>query len=702
MIAVIAPLGYGKTTLLAQWAERSGRPVAWVSIDRGDNDLSVLLTYVATALDRVEPLDPDMLRSISTPRPGYTTGLIPRLASELASMSKPVSIILDHLEALDNQQALDAVAELSLHLTSGSQIAIASRTSPALPIALQRARGQLEEVGVGDLAMDGREATGLLEGAGVQLPTSDIDELIHRTEGWPVGLYLAALALRAGGDQPKLGLAFTGDDRFMTDYVRSELVSRLAPDEVEFLTRTAILERISGPLCDAVLDRSGSSAMLESLEGRNLLVIPLDRRREWYRYHHLLRDVLLAELARREPELVVELHTRAASWLEANGQPELAVDHAQAAGDHDRVAELVLGLIQPVWASGRGDTVRRWMEWFDEEGLVENYPAVAVHGALIFALLGQPGESERWAASAERAPTSGTVADGSTMASYLAYLRANLCRDGVSAMRRDAQLAWEGLSPASPYRSSMLYVEALSYVLENDAKRAAPLLARTFDVAIEAGALPVAAMVLVERCVAAAESDDPLDVEQLTARAISIVQDGRFDDYWTSAIVYAWASREAIQRGDVARSRDYIARAARLRPLLTYALPVVSARALLEMTRAYVALGDRDGARATLKQLNDIFQQRPDLGILPGQADDLRKRVDTITFGNSGASSLTTAELRLLPLLATHLSFREIGERLYISRHTVKTEAISVYRKLGASSRSEALEKVRDLGLLGS
>jgi LuxR family maltose regulon positive regulatory protein len=216
-------------------------------------------------------------------------------------------------------------------------------------------------------------------------------------------------------------------------------------------------------------------------------VLPLDRRREWYRYHHLLRDLLRSELQRQEPGLVADLHFRAAAWFEANSMPEQAIDHAQAAGDYDRVARLILQLQQPVWASGRVETVLRWMEWLGDVTSAEHYGAIAVHGSLIFALLGQPSEAERWAAAAERASPAGILPDGSTMEATLAYLRAILCRKGTGEMRRDAQLAWEGLSPASPYRATMLYTEGVSFLLEGDPTRAGPILARAFDLATAYG-----------------------------------------------------------------------------------------------------------------------------------------------------------------------------------------------------------------------
>jgi LuxR family maltose regulon positive regulatory protein len=399
--------------------------------------------------------------------------------------------------------------------------------------------------------------------------------------------------------------------------------------------------------------------------------------------------------------MVPRLHLGAAAWYEANGLPELAIDHAQAAGDTDQVARLVHDVMQPVWASGRVDTVLRWMEWFEDQRLIERYPAVTVHGALIFALHGRPAKAERWAAAAERAPPAGRLPDGSTMESYLAYLRAILCRDGVQEMRRDAQLAWDGLSPLSPYRSAMLYTEGLSYLLEGGPDRADPILAHAFDTATDVGALPLAAIILAQRCIVAVGRDDWPAAESFADRALAMVQDGEFDHYWTSALVYAWAARAAIHRGDPAAAREHVVRAARLRPLLTYALPVVSVQTLLELARAYLALADPDGARAVLRQVSDILQQRPDLGVLPEEADELRAKVETIGRQGVGGSSLTTAELRILPLLATHLTFREIAERLYLSPYTVKTQALSVYRKFGVSSRSAAIERAHGVGVLG-
>jgi len=341
-----------------------------------------------------------------------------------------------------------------------------------------------------------------------------------------------------------------------------------------------------------------------------------------------------------------------------------------------------------------------WMEWLEGRGGLEHYGGVAAHAALIFALLGRPGEAERWAAAAEGDPATGTLPDGNTMEATLAYMQALLCRRGVAQMRCDAQLALAGFSPVSPYRATMLHTEGVSHLLEGDLDRADPLLVRAFDVATSAGAVPFLPVVLAERGIVAIASNEWDAAEAFAEQALAIVRDDSLDRYWTSALVYAFVARCALHRGDLHRAREHVARAARLRPLLSCALPVVSAQALLELARCYISLGDIGGARAVLRQAQDIFGQRPGLGDLPRQAVELRATLNNNPAAVQGASSLTTAELRLLPLLPTHLTLGEIGERLHVTRNTVKTQAIAIYRKFGVSSRREAVSRMHELGLL--
>jgi LuxR family transcriptional regulator, maltose regulon positive regulatory protein len=700
VVCVVAPAGYGKTTLLAQWAQRTARRVAWVSVDERDNDPAVLLTYLAVALDRVEPIDPRVVRGMAGPGASIVGG-VHRLAAAMAAMTQPVALVLDHVELLGNQQSLDAVAELAAQLPAGAQLLVASRARPPLPVAVLRVQGRVLELGAEELAMDHQEARAVLEGVGVGLDDAEVEELLARTEGWPVGLYVAALAHKAGGPRAHAWAGLTGDDRFMADYLWSELLGQLPPERVAFLTRTAVLERMSGPLCDAVLETTGSGDVLAWLEEANLLLVPLDRRRRWYRYHHLFQELLSAELHRREPELVPKLHARAASWCEANGLPETAIDHAQAAGDTDRVARLVWRLALPAYGAGRVDSTRRWFGWFEAQGLLGRHPEVAVLGAWLQALVGEPAAAERWADAAEQGPVAGTLPDGSTVQSYRALLRALLCRHGIDRMRADTQAAMDELSPGSQWRPTAQLLEGIGHLLAGQAARADPILADAAEVATAAGALPAAAIALAERSLVAMDHQDWNQGATLAEQAQGVVRAGDLDGYVASALVHAVATRVAVHQGDLPRAQSQLARATRLRPLLTYALPYFAVQTLLELGRACLALDDAAGARVVLRQARDILRRRPDLGILSTQVDELWSKLDSSRGEAVGVASLTAAELRLLPLLATHLSFVEIGERLYLSRHTVKSHAVSVYRKLGVSSRGQAVQRAQQLGLGG-
>ena len=246
--------GWGKTTLLAQWASRSQRPFAWVSVDEKDNDPIVLLTYVAAALDRVSPLDPSVFEALASPGVSVEATVVPRLGAALATIDQPVVLVLDDLHLLDNPACLDAIAALTRHVPEGSQLALSARGGPALPLGALRAQGLALEIGPDDLRMDEAEARQLLSAAGVDLPDEEIAELTEHTEGWSAGLYLAALSIRARGVKAKGAATFSGSDRLVSDYLRSELLAHLSPDDFRFLTRTAVLERMSGPLCDAVLE----------------------------------------------------------------------------------------------------------------------------------------------------------------------------------------------------------------------------------------------------------------------------------------------------------------------------------------------------------------------------------------------------------------------------------------------------------------
>ena len=388
---MVAPAGYGKTTLLSQWAERNGQAFAWVSVDEADNDPKVLLSYVAAALDAVEPIDERVFDALASPASSVPGSVVPRLGSAFSSMTSPVVLVLDDVHVLRNSECRSALSVLADHVPGGSQLAFAGRAQPPLRVARLRAEGKILEIGPDDLSLTRDEASSLLRNAGLALAEDDVAELHERTEGWPAGLYLAALYLREGGPLASAAVSFGGDDRLVSDYLESEFLSRISRQQRAFLTRTAVLERMCGPLCEAVLDVAGSAAVLADLAGSNVLLVPLDRRGEWYRYHHLFRDMLLAELQRLEPALMPVLRRRAAGWCLDNGMPEAALEYCMAAGDVDGAARLVGQLAVPAYRQGRVTTIQRWFGWLEDRGGIEETPDDRGAGLVLFRADGQAG-----------------------------------------------------------------------------------------------------------------------------------------------------------------------------------------------------------------------------------------------------------------------------------------------------------------------
>jgi LuxR family maltose regulon positive regulatory protein len=627
--------------------------------------------------------------------------VVPRLGAALATSARGVVLVLDDLHVLRDRHGLDAIAALGRHLPEGSHLVLSARGDPALPLAALRARGLALEIGPDELRMDAGEGGRLLGAAGVDLPDVEVAELIEHTEGWSAGLYLAALAIRARGASAKGTATFAGSDRLVADYLRSELLAHLSPDEIRFLTRTAVLERMSGPLCDAVLESSGSAAVLELLERSNLFLVPLDRNRQWYRYHHLFQELLRAELERAEPDLVPRLLGRAVDWCVENGHLETAIGYAQEAGNVDRVAWLLERCIQPAHQSGRVATAERWLEWLERHGALEQYPAVAVLGGLIAAIQGRPGEAERRVDAAERGNYEGALADGSgSIESWLALLRALLCRRGVVRMRADAERAVQTLARESRFRPTSMVLLGISSWLAGEGDQADDLFADAAREGFELGAQLAAWTALGQRAVVAIEREAWIEAAAFSDQAVVLVRRSRMEGYPVSTFVYAVAARVALHREDTPGAREFLARAQRLRPRLTYAIPYLAVQTRLELARAYLALADAGGAWTMLREIDPLLRRQPDLGRLGAEAEELRASLKTMRADAPGASTLTTAELRLLPYLATHLSFREIGERLYLSRHTVKSQAMATYRKLNVTSRNGAVERARELGLL--
>ncbi len=702
VVSVVAPAGYGKTTLLSQWAEHNGQAFVWVSADEGDNDPKVLLSYVAEALDAVEPINERVFDALASPASSVPGSVVPRLGTAFSSMTSPVVLVLDDVHLLRNVECRAALSVLADHVPGGSRLAFAGRAPPPLRIARLRAEGKILEIGPNDLSLTRDEASSLLRNVDLALAEEDVAELHERTEGWPAGLYLAALYLREGGSFASAAVSFGGDDRFVSDYMESEFLSRISRRQRVFLTRTAVLERMCGPLCEAVLDVGGSAAVLADLAGANLLLVPLDRRGEWYRYHHLFRDMLLAELHRLEPALMPVLRRRAAGWCLDNGMPEAALEYSMAAGDVAGAARLVGQLVVPAYRQGRVTTIQRWFGWLEDRGGIEGHPMAAVLASLFSALTGRPVDAERWADAVDHWQYGDPARPGDPSAEAWAIMvRAVLCRRGVERMRADADEAVRRFAAGSFLTPTPALMQGIARVLCGDVDGGDECLEDAVSVGEQVGSPDDLAVALCERSLAAMTRSQWDRAGVLAGQARTVLRRAGIEESFATPLICALRARAAMHRGDVPAARRELVSAQHLRHLLTYALPYLAVQARLELARVHLALADPEGARTLMREVDDLLKRRPGLGTLAGEARALQAQLSK-ERGSSvpGASALTAAELRLLPLLSTHLSFPEIAAEMFLSRYTIKSQAMSIYRKLGASSRSQAVAQSREFGLL--
>jgi LuxR family maltose regulon positive regulatory protein len=412
--------------------------------------------------------------------------------------------------------------------------------------------------------------------------------------------------------------------------------------------------------------------------------------------------LLRADLDRKDPERANELLHRAAEWCEEHGRIGSALGYAVELGDAGLAARLLGDHAMAMHREGGDSELVRWLAWFEERELLDRYPEVAAIGAWVYAFLGRAATVQRWAEAAERGAAGRPAPDRARVDALLSLLRAAQCRNGPERMERDAERALRLLPDRSEVQPGGLLLAAVARRLQGAAEEADPLFVDAFEVAMDQHAYPAAVLALGERARLAVEQDDWMAADDLVRRAMLIVREAGLEEYATTTLVDAVAARVALHEGDLAAGKEHLARAQRLRGDVTHAIPFLAVELRLELARAFLALTDSAGARSMLRELESLFALRRDLGVLRHDADAVHAQVSSIRTTFVGGSSLTTAELRLLPLLSTHYSFREIADRLYVSRHTVKTQAISIYRKLRVTSRSEAVESARRTGLLAA
>ena len=688
---LLAPAGYGKTTLLSEWEAGDPRPFAWVTLDDADNDAEMLLSAIALALEAVEAVGWDVLEPLSSRAPANPTTALRRLVRRLSRSDVPVVLVLDDLHVLHAKEARAVVAAIAQACGHGLQLALASRSDDGAPVARLRAHGKAVVLRGGELAMTRSESAALLSLAGLELTSAQALALHRRTEGWPAGLHLAALSLLEEGEGQLE--AFDGADRLVRAYVRDELLLSLPDEDREFLTATCVLDRLTGPACDALLRSDDAADRLARLAQGNAMLVPVDRRDSGYRHHELFATALRAELHRREPGREAELHRRASSWYRSDGDVERAIGHAIAAGEVEQAASLLWECALPRIARGDGRTVSAWLDRFGAAELA-GHPLLALVAAASALADGDFYEAERWITLAR------SVADDDRARAGVLLMQAAVGRGGAPEMGADAKAAAELLGPDSAWQPLCLVLRGVAQSLTDGSPQARELLEEAAHLSASRAPL-VQALSLAQAALLAAADDDRGRASLLAERARAQVGRCELGDSPLVALVYAVSAQLGVQSGKLAEAGADLRQAQRLLSASTDPSAWLEAECCVAAARAALRLSGSAAARELLGQAARAAGRLGDAPVLLEWLEHADAEIEAAVDSSGGTDwSLTAAELRVLHHLPSHLSFREIAARLFVSQNTVKTHARGIYRKLGVSARGEAVALARGAGLV--
>ncbi len=622
VVVVTGGAGAGKSTLVEQWVADDPRSVAWLTVTLQHDDPAVLLGDIVHALDEFEPLEPHAKQQLRSVTLDFSAVLVPRLERTVAERGRPFVFVLDDAHRLRRRQSWALVQALADCIPAGSQLVVVSRQETALTLGRMRADRRVHELAPKRLAMDRSEAGELFAGAGLSLPPSAVEALCSRTEGWPVGLYLATLVLADADDPLEAAAEFAGDDRIVVDYVREELLAVLPRHTRDFLLHASVLEELRAPVCDAVLERDDSDHELAAAAASVDLLIPLNRRGDGYRMHQLLRDTLRAELTHRDAERVGQLHARAADWYEAAGDLDRAVDHLRHAGDADRL-EAAIWKGSPLYAGfGHTVTVERWLEEYTPEEL-RSRPGLAASRAWLCMMAGDMSSLRYWAEVIGALDDGRQLPDGNPVGQQAALLRALVGASGIEAMRADAARAYDLDRTASPFRSIARYIEGGALRIQGRRIEARDRLLE--GEAIGAVALPASQAHNLALLAALAIDDDDWETARNHVDRLQGVLD-RYDlrEKPAQAVSLAMSGLVSARSGDSATARIDAKQALFLVSMLSTVAPWISIETRIALARTFLLLGDVALARTLTREAIEFLPLVPDADVAAHAADRAR------------------------------------------------------------------------------
>jgi LuxR family maltose regulon positive regulatory protein len=706
IILVDAPAGWGKTTAVANWVRGQGRPTAWLSLDPTDDEPVRFWTYLIEAIRVVRPGFGDAaLELLRSPGAGLITTALPALVNELTLESGDgLVLVLDDYHVILNTDIHAGMIFLLEHLIN-AHVVIITRADPPFPLPRWRARAALIELRIDDLRFDSEDAQQLFSTlVGQELDEDSLHRLRDRTEGWAAGLVLAAISIRGQLDPSTFVKGFAGDDRHIVDYLGSEVLDSLDEDTRHFLVYTSILDRLTAPLCDVVLDRSDSTEALMRIERANLFLTPVDNRAEWFRYHQLFAELLRIELELTAPDQVRILHGRASGWFASRGYVAEAVRHAVAAGTPQTAAHLLADQWSNLLQRGDLAGIVQSLDILGDD-VVRTDPRLCLVRAWMTINLGIVGDLADWIDAADSALQESDESDQSVFEAAAGMLRCieqyltGNAGGAIDAARR--AIALEAVE-IPPWRSVGCPVLGIALFWTGREGESVETLQPAVQRAREAG--NHLAQMHGTGCLALAAADrgEMAVVSTLVGRALHIRETHGFRDHWAGAMTLLAKGRMELEAGRLDAAVAAIAEAVRL-----------SRRGLARIELAYglLSLAQIELRRGHPSQASDLVNEAQlalshcaDPGVVSQLALSLAPQVAQgssseprrLPFGEK----LSERERSVLLLLPTELSLPDIAGALFVSANTVKTHTRAIYRKLGVASRREAVCRAQQLGLM--
>ncbi len=715
VVSVAAPAGSGKSSMLSAWCRQvEGRETCWLSLDRDDNDPTRLLHGIVSAFRALDPgLGVTALEPSSTSMQGIRDAALPSLVNELAALGREAVLVVDDYHAIRSQEVHDSMAFLVTNLPENVCLVVASRHDPPLPLARLRLEGQLSEIRADDLALDSDETGALLEASLGRAPGSDqIDALQRRTEGWAAGVSLAGLWLeRQPGASARID-EFAGDDHNVVEYLAAEILETLEPDIRTFLLETSLLERLEPDLCDAVRGSRDSAAHLAELDRRNLFVVPLDRRIHAYRYHQLFGEWLQREAGAASEVDQAALHRRAADWYRDNGELTAALRHAVRAGDVEDSTALLEAQIWPIATSGAWPDLLRLIDALPS-ALRSGDPLLEILEAWAAVFAGQPQRADPWISRALAARAEDPDGDHNRRAAYEAHAMRALAainRADAAAVAENATALAELFPLIDPDADGLpisAYPESHSVFLLDPHLMAGTLAeqADVIDGALEtadmarAGGLSVPYLLGMRALVEVGEGD--VDRGLRTARA---AVEMLHEHPGSNALEYLLALSVVAEHGhgdEAVRGLERMSRIVGATPEGAFPFAIY----LIARGQFGVRAGDVEDAAGAIEEAESAIAAAPDPGPwLRGRLTDAKARLAAARTEAARSEDygkpLSDREMSILRAFEGNLTQREIGQELYLSFNTVKTYSRSIFRKLGVSSRDDAVRAAKAAGLI--